>query len=76
MNTITLVAWIFIYFIVLLFSYIFIVKRLKHLNQRHINYTKVEWLQWIYKSLKKVIFVLFLILFVLSIFIVLKFAYV
>ncbi len=76
MNTITVSLWIILYFIFLVFVYYFIIKRLKNLNERHISYTKVEGLKWIYKSLKKIILVLFVILFFVSIFIILKFVYV
>ena len=43
------------YFIFLFWCYIFIIKRLKYLNQKHIEYTKVEWLNDLYKKLIKIV---------------------
>ena len=76
MNTIVLFLGIILYFFLLITLYIFIIKRLKYLNDRHINYTKIEGLHKIYISLKKRILILFCILFVVSTFIILKFLYV
>lgn len=61
------------YFIFLFWCYIFIIKRLKYLNQKHIEYTKVEWLNDLYKKLIKIVFVLFVMLFIISVFIILTF---
>lgn len=76
MNTVVLFLGIILYFFLLITLYIFIIKRLKYLNDRHIYYTKVEGLHKIYISLKKRILILFCILFVVSTFIILKFLYV
>lgn len=64
---------IFLYVLFLIISYILIIKRLKYLNQKHIEYTKVECLVHTYNSLKKVIFILFVIVALVSIFVIFNF---
>lgn len=64
---------IFLYILFLVVSYILIIKRLKYLNEWHINYTKVECLVSTYNSLKKIIFVLFVILWLISLFVIFNF---
>lgn len=61
------------YFVFLFACYIFIIKRLKYLTQKHIEYTKVDGLMVLYKKLIKLIFILFIILFLVSTFIILTF---
>lgn len=51
------------YFIVLLFIFYSIYKRLQFTTKRHIKHTKVEWIMVIQKKLLKMIFVLFLVLY-------------
>ncbi len=64
---------IFLYILFLVVSYILIIKRLKYLNEWHINYTKVECLASTYNSLKKIIFLLFVILWLISLFVIFNF---
>lgn len=64
-----------LYSVFLIFSYIFIVKRLKHINDKHVSYTKIQELNLIFNSLKKIIFILFIVLFLIVLFLILKFAY-
>lgn len=64
---------VFLYILFLVVSYILIIKRLKYLNERHIEYTKVECLIDTYNSLKKIVFVLFVILGIVSLFVIFNF---
>lgn len=64
---------VFLYILFLVVSYILIIKRLKYLNEWHINYTKVKCLASTYNSLKKIIFVLFVILWLVSLFVIFNF---
>ncbi len=73
MNILYLVIFIIWFIFFLLLLYIFIIKRLKYLTDKHIEYTKVEWLMTSYNSLKRIIFLLMIMQFVLSILIILPF---
>lgn len=61
------------YFLFIFSCYIFTVKRLKHLTQKHVEYTKIKWLNDLNNSLLKIVFLLFITLFVLCTFIILTF---
>lgn len=73
MDKIYLFLMILGYFVFLFSCYIFIVKRLKYITLKHIEYTKVDWLMLLYKKLIKMIFILFLMLFGVSVFVILTF---
>lgn len=73
MDKIYILLMIFGYFIFLFSCYIFTIKRLKYLNQKHIEYTKVDWLIFLYKKLIKITFIFFVVLFIISFFIILIF---
>lgn len=73
MDKIYLLLMIFGYFIFLFACYVFIIKRLKYLNLKHIEYTKVNGLNVLYKQLIKIVFMLFVFLFIVSVFIIITF---
>lgn len=73
MGNLYILLTIFIDFILLSLCYIFIVKRLKHITQKNIEYTKVDWLTILYNKLIKLIFMIIVVLFIVSVFIILTF---
>lgn len=73
MNNLYLFLYLAGYFIFLVFCYIFILKRLKYLTEKHIEYTKVEPIVDSYIFLKRLIFVLLILLYVFNVFIILTF---
>lgn len=70
-----LYIWIalFVYMLFLILSYIFMIKRLKYLNDKHIEYTKVICLADLYKELKNRILILLFTLYIIWTFIILTF---
>lgn len=73
MNTFYLVLFIIWYFLILFVFYTLVFKRLRYLTDKHIEYTKVEWINNSYNSLKKIILILIIVQFLLSVFIILTF---
>lgn len=69
------ILWIILYWFFLIISYLFIIKRLKYINQKHIEYTKIENLKLVFNKLSNIILFLFIFLFLFIIFIILKFIY-
>lgn len=61
---------ILLYVPTILLIYIFIIKRLKFLNDKHIKQTWIACLERKFRFLLKVVTILFLILFILWIFII------
>jgi len=73
MNTLYLVLFVIWYFFVLWVSYALVLKRLKYLTDKQVEYTKVKWIITSYNSLKKIILVLIILQFLLSVFIIVTF---
>ncbi len=53
------------YLVILILLYIFILKRTKHLSKRHFENTKVKFLVYGYKIVRRRVIILFFILFIL-----------
>lgn len=73
MNVLYQILFIIWYFFLLWISYALILKRLKYLIDKQVEYTKVVWINDSYDSLKKIILVLTILQFLLSVFIILTF---
>ena len=67
------IVLIVIYLIIAIGLYIFVEKRLKFLNEKHIMCTWIKWLKNHYKFLHFLIPLLFLICIFISIFVILTF---
>ncbi len=64
---------IFLYFISLVIVYYIITKRLKHIIDKQIEYTKASWLLIWFKKTKRIIFVLLFTLFIVCSVLILNF---
>ncbi len=66
------IVFLIINFILIVWVYLFFIFRIKDINNKHIKYTKVDYLSVFPKKLNKILFVIFSGLFACIVFISLK----